>query len=112
MKLKRSWFCKCGWTWDEEVGVYFNAEGDSGSSIRFCNGCHSKTEMEWRVIENTDPDDELEEASAFCFYCEQLLEPCEVNSEYENYAYPVCKDCSNFKADMEAQDIDMGDAKI
>ena len=112
MNLKRSWFCQCGWTWDEEVGEHLNSEGDYGSSIRFCNGCHSKTEIEWRVIENTDIEDELEEASALCFYCHQLLETTEVHSDYKNYAYPICKGCSNFKADMAAQDVDMGEAKI
>ena len=93
MSLKRSWFCKCGWTFDEEVGDYLNQEGGKGTSTRFCGGCNSKTEMEWRVIENTDPEDELEEASDFCFYCEEIKASDITHGEYENYAYAVCDYC-------------------
>ena len=100
--IKRSWFCQCGWTWDEETGEYLNAEGNEGSSNRYCSGCNSITKLEWRVIENTDPDDELDKPSAFCFYCQQLLEAGNVEQEYKNYAYPVCDKCiSNGEANAK-----------
>lgn len=115
-ELKRTWFCKCGWTFDEEVGKYLPAEGTEGTANRFCSGCNSTVQMEWRVIENTDPEDELDEASSFCFYCEQLKEPEEVNEEYENYAYPVCNECikidPDYLADMDAQDPKWGEHKV
>jgi len=92
-QLKRSWFCTCGGTFDEEVGRYFPSEGTDGVSERYCCNCKSRTRMEWRVIENTDPDDELDPSSKFCFYCNELKEAVEVQDEYENYAYPVCNHC-------------------
>lgn len=91
--LKRSWFCTCGWTFDEEVGQYKNEEGTEGTSTYYCPNCKQRIEFEWRVIENTDPDDELEEASDICHYCSELKPTDIMHYDYKNYSHPVCDYC-------------------
>jgi len=120
MKLKRSWFCQCGWTFDEMVmgtNKDLDLEGAEGTSHRYCSGCNSKVEMAWRVIENTDPDDELNEPSDYCTYCKELKSIDEMHYVWENYSHPVCNDCaeknnSEHDADMDAQDIKWGKDKV
>jgi len=119
MNLKRTWFCKCGWTLDEEISGNLkdlDKEGAEGKSQRFCSGCNKRTGVEWRVIENTDPSDELEEPSDYCNYCKEI-KPAEImNDDFENYSHSVCDYClenrSESDADMDAQDIKWGKHKV
>jgi len=92
-QLKRSWFCQCGYTFDEETGSSEYQEGNEGTSTRFCSGCNARTQMEWRVIENTDPDDELDEESGYCGYCQEFKPADIMNYDFENYSHPVCDYC-------------------
>jgi len=119
VELKRSWFCKCGYTFDEETGggeYQGYQEGNEGTSTRFCSGCNARTQMEWRVIENTDPDDELDEESGFCGYCQEFKPVDIMNYDFENFSHPVCDYClenkSEHDADMDAQDSKWGKNKV
>lgn len=117
--MKISWFCKCGWTFDEKINSHKYSEGDSGESLCYCSGCHQTLELEWYVIENTDPDEELNEISGYCAYCKQTKPNGEMLYDHKNYSHPVCNSClekksenSEHDADMDAQDIKWGKDKV
>ena len=107
--LKRSWFCKCGYTFDEEVGDLksLSKEGAEGKSLYYCSGCGKRVKFEWRVVENTDPDDKLDEPSEYCSYCEQV-KPIEImRNPFENYSHPVCDYCVEVKNKMDLSSSDI-----
>lgn len=91
--IKRTWWCQeCGCGHDEKVGVN-RSQGNEGVSTYYCSNCKARTKHDWKIIENTDPTEELEEPSLYCEYCEEVKPSDIMNVEYENYPYPVCNYC-------------------
>jgi len=92
-KMKRSWFCKeCGWGFDVKVGPN-HQEGETGVSSYYCPNCKENVQFEHRVIENTDPNDELYDEDIFCNYCKELKPGDIMHTDFENYSHPVCDYC-------------------
>ena len=67
-------------------------------------------------FENTDPDEELNEISGYCSYCNQTKPNGEMLYDHKNYSHPVCDYClenkSEHDADMDAQDSKWGKNKV
>jgi len=109
--MKRSWFCKdCGWSFDEEVGL-FRSKGDEGISTCYCPNCKARTQFDWKIIENTDPTEQLEVGSGYCNYCQEI-KPAEImNYNFENYLYPVCDYCYEAGKDEVLDEFDADEIK-
>jgi len=106
--LKRSWWCQeCGCGWNESLGSSTEKEGSEGVSTCYCFNCKAITKYDWRIIENTDPDEELDPPAIHCHYCEELKPNEVMNVNFENYSHPVCDYCLEVKNAMDLTNPDL-----